>query len=119
MAAYNQQGVGTLGVCVNVKTNVNTAPFEELWRAYWSVMADNIDTSQPPFPSSAGGEALMFRNPIRQRGVPNAANLTPTMMLQLRAALSAAVKTPSICATAMTTSPAARFLSSITLSPLL
>src|SRR5439155_8700097 len=80
-------GTGSI-VSGAVKADINIAGFSELWRAFWSVMADadavgtTVDTSLPPFPAAA---ARMFRNSVRNAP----ATLDPSEMMQLRSALAA------------------------------
>jgi hypothetical protein len=89
------------------KINVNTGTFGQLWLAYYQVMADqpnnttpNIRTWMPAFPAPATsaapgtppGTARMFRSPLRYvpQPLPNLpVGLTPTQVMQLRAALAA------------------------------
>jgi len=81
------------------KTSINTGTFGQLWLAYWSVMAEQVQITngaatallaRAPYPIP--GAARMFRSPVR---VPPAAAapapfyLTPTQVMQLRAALAA------------------------------
>jgi hypothetical protein len=69
------------------KTNVNTASFQQLYAAYWAVMADHLTAGiwQPPFPSNASATPHMFRNPIRKTGTV----LTAPQVMYLRAAIAA------------------------------
>jgi hypothetical protein len=89
------------------KTSVNTATFQQLYAAYWAVMADQytpptfdktgrmVSPGQwaPPFPIG-GGPARMFRNPCRAfyptpGSVSTAGGMTPTQVMYLRSALAA------------------------------
>lgn len=47
MKPYRPNSTVTTGL--PAKTNINTAPFEELWRAFWSVMTENGTQSGTPF----------------------------------------------------------------------
>ncbi|CAN5434030.1 hypothetical protein BH09PLA1_BH09PLA1_03500 [soil metagenome] len=92
MANYEPATAAPNGVPMVVKTDINTAKFDELWRAFWCVMADDADPTHPPFPADPMDpmqDGLMFRSPIRNL-YPSAGKLTPSMMLELRAALAAA-----------------------------
>lgn len=51
---------------INVKTSINTAEFEELFLAFWSVIVEgNAIASDPPARKGADGVAPMFRDPLR------------------------------------------------------
>jgi hypothetical protein len=84
------------------KTSVNTATFQQLYAAYWAVMADQYTAPvgatpaqwAPAFPNTSGGEARMFRNPARSwysagGGVVTPSPLTPTQTMYLRSAIAA------------------------------
>ena len=94
-------------MAVNAKTNINSAPFEELWRAFWSVMSDvpnntitpgNIRKGTSPAVFTNGAkDDLMFRSTLRDPR-PTAATTaspngfirpTPQHMLEIRSALAA------------------------------
>jgi len=64
------------------KANVNTASFEELWRAYWNVMRN---AGGAPVPTEAA--TRMFRPAMR--GSPAPGDWTPYEQLVLRAAIAA------------------------------
>jgi hypothetical protein len=85
---FSNTGSGTVNVVLNAKTDINTAPFEDLWRAYWSVLGDGATGSTPnpvfpPFPTTddpgtvSGDprtqEGRMFRSSWRLTGAPAAA----------------------------------------------
>ncbi len=69
------------------KTSANTANFNQLWAAYWSVMWDKDQSNKNA--DSAGVppacDTTMFRQPTRDSGV----TLTPRQTLVLRAGLAA------------------------------
>lgn len=86
------------------KTSVNTATFQQLYAAYWAVMADQYVPATkttpgqwlPAFPNSTKPNAArMFRSPIRGIGSAGAATqpsdpaLSNQQVMQLRAALAA------------------------------
>ena len=86
------------------KTSVNTATFQQLYAAYWAVMADQYTPGSgaappqwdPAFPNVPTGERRMFRNPIRSAypissgaPPPGTASLTNRQVMYLRAALAA------------------------------
>jgi hypothetical protein len=74
------------------KTSINTATFQQLYAAFWGVMADQFVSNvwQPAFFNVAN--ARMFRNPIRSvtSGAPGAGTptLTPQQVMYLRAAIA-------------------------------
>jgi hypothetical protein len=95
----------------NPKTNVNTASFEELWRAYWCVMAEPANATTgtpfvappkspvdpfegegflppPPFTSTGSNPQMMFRSSIRDMSA-TASYFENKVQLQLRAAIAA------------------------------
>ncbi len=75
------------------KINANTATFEQLWTAYWSVMQDSPDVnrSYPRTPGSGATPtdigAAQFRSPLRYPGKPPV-SLSRSQMIQLRSALA-------------------------------
>ena len=78
------------------RTDINKAPFSELWRAYWSVMADGTDPTVPPFQDVGSGsiDGRMFRTPSRNLPrafgpIQNTVPFTSSMVMQLRSALAA------------------------------
>ncbi|MDP9172933.1 MAG: helix-hairpin-helix domain-containing protein [Planctomycetota bacterium] len=86
-----------------VKTNVNTATFGELFRAFWCVMAGNPADSDSPFgPAPVSDDTIynpnhprhefrsVLRDPTTNVGTPGAPVVFPPgSMTQLRAALAA------------------------------
>lgn len=93
------------------KTSVNTGTFQQLYAAYWAVMADQYTPPlsgapghwAPPFPAPvvqgspppAGAERRMFRNPCRSwypaaPATPDlSTGMSPTQVMYLRSALAA------------------------------
>lgn len=85
------------------KTSVNTGTFQQLYAAYWAVMADQYNPAAaggpqwtPAFPNPlAPNDARMFRNPIRGGGSGGAATrpsdpaLSNQQVMELRAAIAA------------------------------
>jgi hypothetical protein len=76
------------------KTNANTATFQQLYAAYWAVMADQYIGGfwYPAFNNVDVTKNRMFRGAYRPPGtavVPAASQVSAYMMLQLRAALAA------------------------------
>jgi hypothetical protein len=68
MPNYNEPTAGQTGTISVAKTNVNTARFGELWRAYWNVMVDQSTTmtsgspSGTPFAATAEApEVLLYK----------------------------------------------------------
>src|SRR5665213_2317557 len=84
---------------VPVKTNINTATFEQLYTAFWSVMFDRTTPTGVPMetlPAPIGTvPSQIFRNPIRSANASTNGNananpqMAPSQVLQLRAALAA------------------------------
>ncbi len=74
------------------RASINTAPFGELWRAFWAVMnahpGENLATTNVP---TLG--AKIFRNPLRRPApstpAPGTVSLDATNTLLLRAAIAA------------------------------
>jgi hypothetical protein len=87
------------------KTNVNTAEFPELWRAFWCVMAGNPADQSSPFGTQTTDDIdaispqhsfrTVLRDPTSPSGVPTISLIPPGSMTQIRAAI-AAVNTLSI-----------------------
>jgi hypothetical protein len=88
------------------KTSANTGTFQQLYAAYWAVMADQYVPAvgatpaqwNPAFPLAPSTEARMFRSPIRSGYTPTGPEpappfttpgLTPQQTMYLRAALAA------------------------------
>ncbi len=72
MQAYGNAGV---------KTSINTAPFEELWRAYWNVMCDTAVTTGAPgdtvVKGMVGNGAAVGTNPIYDPYIPATGHALP------------------------------------------
>ena len=74
------------------KASLNTAPFDELFRAFWCVMRDENHPDRAPFPvdDNQANPSRMFRNSIRPRGAgAEVYRFSPFQQLLLRSALAA------------------------------
>ena len=75
------------------KANANTATFQQLYAAYWAVMADQYNTTaapgvwSPAFDTANSSTGRMFRSPARVPG--STVKLTPAQVMYLRAAIAA------------------------------
>lgn len=78
------------------RTPINTAGFNELYRAFWMVLASDANPQQPAHPIAPATDPKMFRSIIRDPRAPTVATdpsftrLSPDMMMYLRSAIAAA-----------------------------
>lgn len=68
------------------KTNINTAPFEELWRAFWSVMSENSTTGTPfitaPNYSTGAYQGMQFNFDPASKLVATPGDINPQRMFR-------------------------------------